>query len=199
MSLCSAFKRAWGSLGGMECGQYMCKVSKLMLRFCSYLYALPQRINLKEGQCTILVSPLPRKLASLVSKLLQKAGGCCPLLVLFTTFSWVLQFSSLQRYFPWFPSCCAKKFTGSELTSNIALSFLLNSLLNWLLNLPKNTRKLFVHSQCEQRFLSVPFGSCPQQLLRGHLPTTRRSRLLHRKGSAARALEDEGCFKMVWG
>lgn len=97
----SAFKRAWGFLGGMECGQYMCRVSKLMLQFCSYLYALPQRINLKEGQYTIsvLVSPFPRKLTSLESKLLQNACWTCVSPCLSCNLG-----PTVLRYFPCFPS-----------------------------------------------------------------------------------------------
>lgn len=108
----SVFKRAWGFLGGMECGQYMCKVSKVILQFCSYLHTLPQSVILKEGQYTIsvLASSFPRKLMSLVSKLLPKACCCCALLVVvvLSTYCYVLQCSNLQRYFPSFPSCCAK-------------------------------------------------------------------------------------------
>lgn len=70
-------------------------------------------------------------------------------------------------------------------------------LLHWSLNLPRSARRLLVHSKCQQRFLSMPFCSCPRLLLREHLPTTRTAYLLHRKGSAARAVKDEGCFKMV--
>lgn len=180
-----------------------------MLQFCSYLHALPQRINLKASWCTVnvLVPPFPKN-----SHLLWPSSCKTHVTVMQDSLPiWILSLSRLQpiaqsysppipRYSPCSPILLCKKNSWFLSSPPVLLrAFQLNSPLNQSLSLPGDTRKLFVHSDQEQGFLSVLVCSWPQQLLGEHLLATRMAHPLQRKGSAPRFLKDEVCFRMGCG